>query len=129
MKRRLCDEDGATVRTVDVDWQEQDRQPNWQDVVEVNGEKPDDEDEDGNEFILESRRRQHRLVTPEASESGDKEAPGAPKKKKRRILPWTEEGQVRWPLSSTYPTCRGVDSDETVVEVEDSEAEDSVEES
>lgn len=53
-----------------------------------------DEDDD---IVLRSRRRQHRLMTPEVSEhSEEEEAPGAPVKKRRRILPWTAEGVAKW---------------------------------
>ena len=43
-------------------------------------------DEDGDEIVLNSRRRQQGL-----------EPPGAPLKKKRRVLPWTDEGRLLWP--------------------------------
>jgi len=53
-------------------------------------------DED-DEIVLRSRRRQHRLMTPEVSEQSEEEgAPGAPAKKRRRILPWTVEGVAKW---------------------------------
>lgn len=52
-------------------------------------------DED-DEIVLRSRRRQHRLMTPEVSEhSEEEEAPGAPVRKRRRILPWTAEGVAK----------------------------------
>ncbi len=66
-----------------IDWTKQDRQPLSQDLREMTEE----DSEDGDEIVLMSRRRYQRL-----------EIPGAPaKKKKRRILPWTDEGRLLWP--------------------------------
>lgn len=132
MKRKLSDEDESVgrilCRTADVDWNEQDRQPDWQDVVEVHGKGNDGEDEedeeDEDDFILESRRRQQRLMTPEQTEGDDQEPPGAPKKKKRRILPWTEEGQLLWP-QKVEMTVESEGSDDGVVLVKDSQVEES----
>jgi hypothetical protein len=125
MKRPL---NGSPV----IDWTQQDRQPDWQ--------EKEDEDPDGDDFILESRRQQQRLVTPVKSDCGDEEPPGAPKKK-RRILPWTTEGRVKrallWPASKQTTTVESKEessddeddssvSDEVdgdVVQVDDSQVE------
>ena len=72
------------------------------------------ESEDSDEVILSSRRRQQQWCVRSESESSDVEAPGAPAKKKRRVLPWTEEGRVLWPQA-------GGMEDDSVVLVEDSQ--------
>ncbi len=94
----------------------------------------DGSDPDGDEIILES------------GQGGEKGPPGvSKKKKKRRVLPWTEEGLERWPVVfrqvvsannrvfddsgivevvSAYVVPRGMVDDSGVVEVEDSEEED-----
>lgn len=137
MKRRLNVEDGTevteSVQSPVIDWTQQDRQPGWEENQP--SQQAEDSDPDGDDFILESRRRQQRLVTPEQLESGSLSPPGAPVKKKRRVLPWTEEGQKKWPLVSkydvfhppdgvSYSTCDcgdGVNHDgDPVVQVEDS---------
>lgn len=130
MKRKLRDEDesvgGILCRTADVDWNEQDRQPDWQDAVAVHGKGNDGEEEedDGDVFILESRRRQQRLMTPEQTDGDDQEPPGAPKKKKRRILPWTREGQLLL-AQKVETTAESEGSDDDVVLVKDSQVEES----
>src|SRR5579859_7228347 len=111
MKRSLEEETEKVGNVVDVgtesvqspviDWTQQDRQPGWQDGELVQPV----EDPDWDEFILSSRRRQQRLVTPEKQKCGKEElpeVPGAPVKKKSRVLPWTKEGQEKWPSASTY---------------------------
>jgi hypothetical protein len=122
MKRSLNGEEvhvaTGSVQSPVIDWTQQDRQPGWQDK-QPNGQA-EDSDPDGDGFILESRRRQQRLVTPEKSDGGDLEPPGAPVKKKRRVLPWTLEGRERWPLASTCLFSRSTYDDDGVVQVEDS---------
>lgn len=77
----------------------------------------DSDDDDGDEVVLRSRRQQQGLGTQSTVDCSDVEAlgaPGAPAKKRRRVLPWTEEGRLLWPS--------GVgDSDDEVVLVEDSQ--------
>jgi hypothetical protein len=123
MKRKLLEDDRGIVvwRTADIDWDQEDRQPDWQDAVGIYVQGSDDED--GDDLILESRRRQQRLVTPEASECGEPEPPGAPTSKRRRLLPWTKEGRERWPSLSTAVIRRGADKKDAVVLVEDSAVE------
>jgi hypothetical protein len=92
-----------------VNWTQQDRQPSWE-------EKDDSEGED---FILRSRRRQQYVDTPPTVDDGDGdvEPPGAPMKKRRRIIPWTREGKLRWPGQEEIPR---PDAEEEVTLVEDS---------
>jgi hypothetical protein len=155
MKRLLNEEDvdvvTESVQSPVIDWTRQDRQPSWQEKQEraqtVLRVEDSDGDPDGDDFILESRRQQQRLETPQRSDSGDKEPPGAPVKKRRRVLPWMkegQEGQEKRPLVPTYVVSRSIctcddgvihGADDPVVRVEDndsdnvSETDDCVEES
>jgi predicted nuclease with TOPRIM domain len=100
MKRRM-----EEVRGMVGEWVH-DRQPDWEDLRRMEGEE---EEED---VVMNSRRRQHRLDTQPESLCEEVEAPGAPKRKRRRVLPWTEQGRLLWPGGG----------DEAIVLVEDSQA-------
>ena len=114
------------------------RQPGWreleglQDLEETvqqseedgDCERQKDDDSDDEDIVLRSRRQQQRVdvCTQLDGDCGEAEPPGAPAKKKGRILPWTEEGRRLWPGDGAGGRCGIVDE---AVLVPDSQAEES----
>jgi hypothetical protein len=102
-------QEGSNKRRRTIDWTEQDRQPVSQDLRDTAQEDSEDEDE----IVLRSRWRQQRLRTPGRSEAGEVEPPA---KKKRRILPWTDEGRLLWPVKKRTAVELESDSEEEASE-------------
>ena len=84
-----------------------DRQPDWEDLERMGGNEDADDEDEGEEFVLASRRRQQRL--------DGNDVPGAPAKDRRRTSPRPIHGRLLWPMAG----------DETVVQVEDSQGKES----
>ena len=129
MKRMLDSDWGVSPsgkKMMMKDWR-QDRQPDWQELHELQekveqrdecAESKSRDDDDDDDIILRSRRCQQRLdVRTQLDVDGSSgEPPGAPVKKRVRVLPWTEEGRRLW------PECGGSESDEETILVADSQA-------